>query len=259
MANPIALPDPLFSSERYHEVNLAPLFIQRHRLVAHVPDFWSSIFLNPPDSLAQYLTEDDYDLLQYVTKFFVERYEISEDGESGEPRSTRITFEFAPNHIIENTELTKTLEYRRSRDGRFEGYSSEPVHIRWKSRHVDLTEGLGQKAWLLWQAEKAIQQYPFDDVGKKLTREDLFQHDRLIDGIEEKACSSQPQVSFFGLFYYRGLDQSELGDELYGGARDMENGMMNAEMYPEGEHLADVLSEIIWVEALNLHSKLTYQ
>ena len=136
-------------------------------------------------------------------------------GGGGDPRSLLIRFEFGPNEWFEDDVLEKRFWYRRGRNG-WAGLVSEPVRIAWKEG-MDMTEGLGDAAVRLWEAEKRVlRTEPKADVmgkgeGKDTGRESLREYKELV----EKLRSSTPgSLSFFAWFAFRGRDVSAEESEL---------------------------------------------
>lgn len=213
-----------------------------------------------PPQIAQYIKSSDLDLLTHLISFRVERFEINAAGTDGDPRSVRITFEFGPNDLIEDAKLVKELRYRHSRDGAMEGFVSDPVPIKWKSEKKDLTRGLGPSAVALFEAEKAVRfQIGGEDVDA-VSREGLWQNEKLLQGLTTMEELGQERLGFFGWFYYRGVDLSAAVDRTKSQDDvvddESNDGLRDAEIYPDGSDLACSLAEHLWEDAVDIYGKL---
>lgn len=112
----------------------------------------------------------------------------------GEPRSFSLKFEFKENEWFEDKVLEKKFYHRRTKHGEIV-LRSTPVKIHWKTK--DLTEGLTDAAFALWEAE---QRNP--DKDRKELKE--YKHaKKMVEGTTEGA------QSFFALFGYRGPSVSD--------------------------------------------------
>lgn len=244
---------------------LRPLYDERQKIISRIPDFWSTVFLCPPREIAQYIQPPDTELLTHITFFKVERLELNEPGTSGDPRSLRITFEFAPNSVIEDKKLVKELKYRYARKGGREGLVSDPVPIKWKSGKKDLTRGLGPCAISLFEAEKAVKLQIQGEEVDAVSREGLWQNERVLQGLQLMEKLGQERLPFFAWFYYRGVDLSESGGK--GGNREGEqsgeddaesdDGLRDVEIYPDGYDVANFLAEHLWEDAIDIYGKFS--
>jgi Nucleosome assembly protein (NAP) len=247
--------------ERIKERALRPLYVERQKIISRIPDFWSTVFLCPPPEIAQYIQPSDTELLTHITFFAVERLELNEPGTSGDPRSLRITFEFAPNSVIEDKKLVKELRYRHAKKGGREGFVSDPVPIKWKSRKKDVTRGLGPCVISLFEAEKAVKLQIHGEEVDAVSREGLWQNERVLQGLRMKEELGQERLPFFAWFYYRGVDLTESGgkggdregEESAGDDAESDDGLRDVEIYPDGYDLANFLAEHLWEDAIDIY------
>lgn len=221
------------------------------------------MFLSPPPQIAQYIQPADIDLLTHITSFEVERFEINETGTTGDPRSLRITFEFGTNDLIEDKKLVKELRYRHARKGDREGLVSDPVPIKWRSKKKDLTRGLGPCAMSLFEAEKAVRLQINGEEVPAVSREGLWQNERVLAGLRTMGELGEARLGFFAWFYYRGVDLSApVGGADDGKAEEeddddeSDDGLRDVEIYPNGYDLANFLAEHLWEDAIDIYSKL---
>ena len=243
--------------ERNKEHALRPLYSKRQEILARIPDFWSTVFLSPPTQIAQYIQKSDIDLLTHISSFQVERHEISDSGISGDPRSLRITFEFGPNDLIEDKRLVKELRYRYAKIGGQEGFVSNPVPIRWKTKKKDRTRGLGPCAISLFEAENAIRLRINGEEVDAISREGLWQNERVLQGLKTMEELGEKRLGFFAWFYYRGVDLAVAGGSSDNGGDDGDDdGLRDVEIYPDGSDLANFLAEHLWEDAVDIYGEL---
>jgi hypothetical protein len=186
--------------------------------------------------------------------------DINESGTSGDPRSLRITFEFGPNDVIEDKKLVKELRYRYARKGGREGLVSDPVPIKWKTKKKDLTRGLGPCAVSLFEAEKAVKLQINGQEVDAISREGLWQNERVLQGLRTMEELGQKRLGFFAWFYYRGVDLSERGgkgddEEASGGYDESDDGLRDVEIYPDGSDMANFLAEHLWEDAVDIYGE----
>jgi Nucleosome assembly protein (NAP) len=211
---------------------LRPLYAKRNALVAssdlQEADFWPRVFASAPQEIDEYVLPFDSAVLgQCLKNVLVERCEVDENGQGGDPRSVRFTFEFATgeeNPYFSDATLVKEFYYRtkvtKTAKGRrqvWEGYVSTPVRIGWKEDQ-DLTKGLLDAAVDLYEAEQkdknvdrtTLKEY---EVLEKKLEEAEAEANLLGDEEEEDADDENPLsirspagVSFFAWFAYRGND-----------------------------------------------------
>lgn len=131
-----------------------PVYAKRAEAVSKIPHFWPLVFEQAPLEIDQFVQPQDSRILaESLTGFTVTRPELEGDAaDSGNPRSLKFRFEFAPNDDFEDTVLEKSVWYRRASDG-WTGLVSDPVKIRWKEGR-DLTKGLTDMSLALWEARK---------------------------------------------------------------------------------------------------------
>ncbi|KAL3320857.1 hypothetical protein Ciccas_000454 [Cichlidogyrus casuarinus] len=84
--------------QRYNKLR-KPLFDQRSKLIAAIPNFWPTVFRNHP-SLNGFVTPEDFEAIQYLRNIEVQEFEDIKSG-------YRITFTFDPNPFFSNHTLEK--------------------------------------------------------------------------------------------------------------------------------------------------------
>ncbi|RMZ78899.1 hypothetical protein DV738_g3581, partial [Chaetothyriales sp. CBS 135597] len=222
---------------RRKEFDLKPLYAKRTEILQKIPDFWPTVFLNAPQDIVQHYSERDLEFLASIRSFSVERYQIKSH-DSGEPRSLRFIFEFAPNELFTDTKLIKEFEYVSNSDGAGDLIST-PVPIKWKSKKKDLTDGLLDAAVDLYRAEQSMTLKKSGKSVAMVDREGLWQHEKLrelIEKVEESA--EEPSIALW--FGFRGAV-----------ARDQESKSAGANVFPAGEEVAISLAEDLWSDAID--------
>lgn len=188
----------------------------RQRTIAKIPGFWGEVFDNAISELEAPMTRTDIKIFtEALVALEVDRFEIPASAKPtdaglanfGEPRSVKVTFHFKENEWFSDSKLEKTFYYRydKTEDA---GLVSEPLKIHWKPGK-DVTEGLTDAVYALWQAQKANPSQQLDAV---LTREARKVRDAAARELPEyKALSELLQEhistganSFFNFFSYRG-------------------------------------------------------
>ncbi|KAL8945246.1 MAG: hypothetical protein Q9211_000205 [Gyalolechia sp. 1 TL-2023] len=129
-----------------------PKLLERATAIEAIPDFWSTVIDEAPAEIDQRIQPRDVPALNCLTGIDVERFEVV-DADNGEARSIKLTFKFKPNEWFHDETIEKKLHWRMSKSG-WSGLVSEPVRIHWKDR--DLTEGLLDMAFNLWQKENEL-------------------------------------------------------------------------------------------------------
>jgi hypothetical protein len=157
----------------------------------------------------------------------------------------------------------KELRYRHAKKGGREGLVSDPVPIKWKSRKKDLTRGLGPCAVSLFEAERSVKLHIQGEEVDAVSREGLWQNERVLQGLRLMEELGQERLPFFGWFYYRGVDLSESGSK--GGNQEGEqsgeddaesdDGLRDVEIYPDGYDVANFLAEHLWEDAIDIYGK----
>ncbi len=156
----------------------------------------------------------------------------------------------------------KELRYRYAKKGGREGLVSDPVPIKWKNRKKDLTRGLGPCAVSLFEAEKAVRLQINGEEVDAVSREDLWQNERVLQGLRTMDKLGQERLGFFAWFYYRGVDLSAPsagagGQEAEEDDADSDDdGLRDVEIYPDGYDLANFLAEHLWEDAVDIYGKL---
>lgn len=97
-----------------------PHFSSRSELIAKIPNFWVTAFINHPQ-ISALLTEEDEEALQSLEKVEVQEFEDIKTG-------YKIIFTFGDNSYFENKEITK--EFHLSETGE---PSSKCTPIKWKA------------------------------------------------------------------------------------------------------------------------------
>jgi len=97
-----------------------PHFQKRSEMVAKIPNFWVTAFINHPQ-ISALLTEDDEDALQYLDKVEVQEFEDIKTG-------YKINFYFSENVYFENKCITKEFHLNESGEP-----SSKSTPITWKT------------------------------------------------------------------------------------------------------------------------------
>jgi len=276
---------------------LSPLYAKRQLLISRIPHFWALVLEQAPQDIDAYIQPSDSQVLSTALKnITVERFEVAGGHASGpaavgkatangngvgasavdgDPRSVLIRFEFAPNEWFEDDVLEKRFWYRRARDG-WAGLVSEPVGIKWKVGK-DLTEGLGDAAGRLWEAEKRVQ-LGAEGKGKE-GRKALKEYKELLGKLESSTPGAQ---SFFAWFAFRGRDvgveesavakreekerraSAKEGNDVDGkkgdtGAEEEEDleedeNENEYEVFPLGDELAISIAEDLWPGAIKYFS-----
>lgn len=207
---------------------LRPLYAKRNELAAskelQEADFWPRVFANAPQEVDEYILATDAAVIgQCLRNLTVERFEVDDQGNGGDPRSVRFVFEFASgdeNPYFSNTKLVKEFYYHKSvtktEKGKrrvWDGYVSAPVRINWK-KDQDLTKGLLDATCDLYEAEQKdtkvnrVKLPEYEKLVKKLEQveAEAFAGDEDDEADDDSglAASSPAGVSFFAWFGFRG-------------------------------------------------------
>uniref|UniRef100_G1S764 SET nuclear proto-onco n=1 Tax=Nomascus leucogenys TaxID=61853 RepID=G1S764_NOMLE len=119
--------------QKYNKLR-QPFFQKRSELIAKIPNFWVTTFVNHPQ-VSALLGEEDEEALHYLTRVEVTEFEDIKSG-------YRIDFYFDENPYFENKVLSKEFHLNESGDP-----SSKSTEIKWKSGKVpdmDDEEGEGE-------------------------------------------------------------------------------------------------------------------
>lgn len=225
----------------------------------------------------------------------IERIGINEKGEGEPRDMRFVfEFRSEENEWFEGNKLVKEFYWRKhlvkSPSGKprvWEGLVSEPVRINWK-KGMDATDGLLDATCDLFDAEKALLK---KENKQKLTAEErmkLPEYEKLHlkteqieqevenqgEGDDEEGESSPSGVSFFAWFGYRGRDvtaaesvvaareEPKIWEKIKSGEQEEEgegdqdeDGLEEAEIFPDGEGLTLSVSEDLWPNALKYFSK----
>jgi hypothetical protein len=241
---------------RSKEHDLKDLYERRGTLLSQIPNFWPTVFLEGPEEVHQLYSPVDLPILAAIRSFSVERYQINSSDE-GEPRSLRFTFEFADNDFIEEQKVVKEFEYKSAGTGPG-SLVSKPVPIKWKSKKIDLTDGLLDAAVELELAEEAVMmKQKGGPEFSAIDREGLWQYEKLREKIE-KTEEVDDEPSFFLWFGFRGAvgekkDKPADGPTAQNGEEDEDedDGVLDVEIFPAGEEVAIALAEELWPNVMD--------
>ncbi|XP_067662294.1 protein SET-like [Haliotis asinina] len=115
--------------QKYNKLR-QPYFQKRSDLIAKIPNFWVTAFVNHPQ-VSALLNEEDEEALQYLTKVEVQEFEDIKSG-------YRINFYFDSNPYFDNEMITKEFHLNDTGEP-----SSKSTPIKWKSGK-DLTKKSSQ-------------------------------------------------------------------------------------------------------------------
>jgi len=118
--------EEILKVEQKYNTLRQPYFKKRSDLIAKIPNFWVTAFVNHPQ-VSALLNEDDEEALQYLNKVEVQEFEDIKSG-------YRINFYFDSNPYFSNDMLTKEFHLNDSGDP-----SSQSTPIKWKEGK-DLTK-----------------------------------------------------------------------------------------------------------------------
>ncbi|KAL8943705.1 MAG: hypothetical protein Q9216_000904 [Gyalolechia sp. 2 TL-2023] len=246
-----------------------PKLLERATAIEAIPDFWPTVIDEAPTEIDQRIQPRDVPALNCLTGIDVERFEVL-DADNGEARSIKLTFSFKPNEWFHDETIEKKLHWRMSKNG-WSGLVGEPVRVHWRDR--DLTEGLLDMAFNLWQKEKEL------EVSRSCTqqqiktlilhtqqargqnRDDIGATDEFKLLVEKVERTPQDAISIFGLFGFRG---HHISAQESLSAMDGKNGMVEGaksgvegpekglpalpgtEIYPHGEEVAVAFGEDLY-------------
>ncbi|PVD21520.1 hypothetical protein C0Q70_17318 [Pomacea canaliculata] len=111
--------------QKYNKLR-QPFFKKRSDLIAKIPNFWVTAFVNHPQ-VSALLTEDDEEALQFLTKVEVQEFDDIKSGYT-------INFYFDSNPYFENEVISKEFHLNDTGDP-----SSKATPIKWKEGK-DLTK-----------------------------------------------------------------------------------------------------------------------
>ncbi|XP_044538440.1 protein SET-like isoform X1 [Gracilinanus agilis] len=109
----------LIVEQKYNKLR-QPFFQKRSELIAKIPNFWVTTFVNHPQ-VSALLGEEDEEALHYMTRVEVAEFEDIKSG-------YRIDFYFDENPYFENEVLSKEFHINESGDP-----SSKSTEIKWKA------------------------------------------------------------------------------------------------------------------------------
>ena len=157
-----------------------------------------------PTAIESSIQSCDLQILSSLKAIEVNRFEVDDDPEHGDPRSFKIVFEFDSGVFLEDKPLEKRFWYRRSKDG-WAGLVSEPVRIKWKL-NADPTLGLLDTAVDAYEESlKGNRTISASQGDKRFTTEPSYDgtgaYNRLMEALENSDAHS---ISLFAFFGYRG-------------------------------------------------------
>jgi len=114
--------------QKYNKLR-QPYFGKRSELIAKIPNFWVTAFVNHPQ-VSALLNEEDEEALQYLTKVEVQEFEDIKSG-------YKINFHFDDNPYFDNKVISKEFHLNDTGEP-----SSKATPINWKSGK-DLTKKSG--------------------------------------------------------------------------------------------------------------------
>jgi len=163
--------------------------------------------------------------------------------------------------------LEKKFWFRRALDG-WVGLVSEPVKINWK-KDKDLTGGLTDAAYALWEAKQKLPSKPKADLKAE---SQLPEYKALAEKIE---LSEEASVSFFAWFSYvsswryvtaeeseqatrkrtEDLEKRKKGETVEEEPEDEDEDldMQETEVFPQGDELATIIAEDMWPSAIKYY------
>ncbi|KAL5011427.1 hypothetical protein ScPMuIL_009978 [Solemya velum] len=115
--------------QKYNKLR-QPYFQKRSDLIAKIPNFWVTAFVNHPQ-VSALLNEEDEEALQFLTKVEVQEFEDIKSG-------YKINFNFDTNPYFENDVISKEFHLNDSGEP-----SSKSTPIKWKAAK-DLTKKSSQ-------------------------------------------------------------------------------------------------------------------
>jgi template-activating factor I len=118
--------DEILKVEQKYNKLRQPHFHQRSELIAKIPNFWVTAFVNHPQ-VSALLNEEDEEVLQYLTRVEVQEFEDIKSG-------YKINFHFEENEYFENDVVSKEFHLNETGEP-----SSKSTPIKWKAGK-DLTK-----------------------------------------------------------------------------------------------------------------------
>merc|ERR1719232_2563939 len=126
--------EEILKVEQKYNLLRRPFFEKRNEIIARIPKFWLTAFINHPQ-ISSIIEEDEEDALQYLSKLEVEEFEDIKSG-------YKIKFHFSTNPYFSNTSLCKEFQLGSSGDP-----TSTSTAIEWKEGY-NLTAKAEQRAAL---------------------------------------------------------------------------------------------------------------
>jgi len=117
--------EEILKVEQKYNQERKPFFDKRNELIAKIPNFWETAFVNHPQ-ISRILDEEEEECLKHLKKVEVEEFEDIKSG-------YRIKFHFEENPFFENTVLVKEFNLATSANP-----SSKSTPIKWKP-DMDMT------------------------------------------------------------------------------------------------------------------------
>ncbi|KAI3858084.1 hypothetical protein MKW98_029558 [Papaver atlanticum] len=124
--------EKILKLEHKYKEKWRSVYHKRKKLIASIPDFWLTAFLNHP-GLGDLITEDDRKVFKYLKSLDVEEFKNVKSTYS-------ITFNFSPNPYFEDANLSKTFSFSD------EGMASKitGTKIKWKEG-MDIANGVNRE------------------------------------------------------------------------------------------------------------------
>jgi template-activating factor I len=107
--------EEILKVEQKYNKQRQPLFGERSSLLANIPHFWITVFINHPQ-LSALMTEEDEEILQHLKKLEVQEFDDIKSG-------FKITMHFEKNPFFKNETITK--EFRTNEAGQSSTKASE--------------------------------------------------------------------------------------------------------------------------------------
>ncbi|KAF3920259.1 hypothetical protein AA313_de0208106 [Arthrobotrys entomopaga] len=218
----------------------APLYTRRNTLTSQIPHFWPTVFDSTPE-FDQHVAPQDVPLISLITSLNITRPNLDT-----EPRDLVVELEFDParNEWFEDHVLRKQFWWKIV-EGKWSGYVSEPVEVRWKSDDVDLSHGETGRVWREF-VEKKNGGSASEDKGKGKGKGKAAAVNGKKKTLEERLAGGQP--SFFTWFSWvgKGRDYDGTQDE----DEEDEEEKEGDDLFNHGDELALTLAEDIYPNAI---------
>lgn len=224
--------DRVLAVEQEYNKKRRPIYANRNAIISTVPRFWQRCLALHP-GLANLLTQEDVDVLAFISELDVEDFDDIKSG-------FRVVLKLAPgNPFIENEVLTK--EYHYGDDG---SVKVTPAEISWREGHAPAAPSLGGKrrkgpsyTFFLWLASADVDPAGAtpDQIAEALKEEiwpnplKYYNTDEADLGEDELALDEDGLEE--GGYLVEGEDQ----EEVYDDEGEEDEGDLGAELLGEGE------------------------